>query len=372
MRILSNSEYLSPTSGIAVQSVQVTEELVRRGHVLDIVYVHDGPFRARYESFANSLRQVPELDANLRDMLRQAPRLASAVRTGARTHPDVVYANRARCLPWAVGVGTVARAPVVCHLHGIVGIETPFVNRWLGRLTSRYICVSRYLRDRFVDLGGDPGRTEVVHNGIDPADYPVGGTDERRRARSALGIEEDAQVVMYFGRIVPEKGVSVLTAALQSLVDRGVDVQLLIMGPQLDGEYGRDSLAACPNVRIHRLETNPDVVTPLHAADVVAVPSVDLEPFGRTVIEALSTGRPVVASAVGGIPEILTGDLSSLLVPSEDSGALASKLEQLIGWRRTRPGLARECTEHVARHFTKDQMTSAIEEILVHSVRRAG
>ena len=60
---------------------------------------------------------------------------------------------------------------------------------------------------------------------------------------------------------------------------------------------------------VHFIEGQRNVVTPLHASDVVVVPSVWREPFGRTVIEALATGRPVVASRVGGIPEILTGPL---------------------------------------------------------------
>jgi glycosyltransferase involved in cell wall biosynthesis len=108
-----------------------------------------------------------------------------------------------------------------------------------------------------------------------------------------------------------------------------------------------------------------DVVTPLHAADVVVVPSIYEEPFGRTVIEAMSTGRPVIASSVGGIPEILTGGLAELLVAPGDAGALAAKLAEVLDWRTGRPDLGPRCADHVARHFTLSSMVDQVEQRLV-------
>jgi glycosyltransferase involved in cell wall biosynthesis len=112
-----------------------------------------------------------------------------------------------------------------------------------------------------------------------------------------------------------------------------------------------------------------DVVGPLHAADVVVVPSVYAEPFGRVVIEALSTGRPVIASSIGGIPEILTGDFARFLVPPGDAPALARKLGELLDWRTRDDGLAEACTDHVRQHFSKSSMVDAIEDRLANAAR---
>ena len=217
MRILVNSETLSPNTGISVQTLQVARELAERGHRLDLVYIHDGPYRDEYRSFCDTMQQVPALDLEVHGALRQAPRLVPAVRAAARTRPDVIYLNRFKPLPWALASSLLTRAPVVCHLHGVVGIGTPVVNRTLSRRTQRFICVSHFIRDRFVAAGGDPARTDVIHNGIDQQDYPVGGLPERTAARMQLGLPEQATIVMFYGRVAPEKGVNVLVDAVAGL-----------------------------------------------------------------------------------------------------------------------------------------------------------
>jgi glycosyltransferase involved in cell wall biosynthesis len=114
------------------------------------------------------------------------------------------------------------------------------------------------------------------------------------------------------------------------------------------------------------------VVTPLHAADVVVVPSVWDEPFGRVVIEAMATGCPVVASAVGGIPEILTGRFSSMLFPRGDARNLADRIETLAGWRTLDPSLAAACVRHVAERFSLRRSVDLIEETLADVVDLRG
>jgi glycosyltransferase involved in cell wall biosynthesis len=368
VRILANTADLTPNTGISVQTLQVTQELARRGHRLDLVYIQDGDYRPRYAEFCDSVQAVPALDLGVHHVLRDAPRLVPAIRAGVRTHPDVIYLNRFRPLPWALATGTLARAPVVCHLHGLIGIEKPAVNRLLGRFTARFLCVSHFVRDQFVALGGDPERTDVVHNGIDVDEYPVGGVDERGAARTELGLPLEPLIVMYLGRVVPEKGVDVLVEAMARLGGGPRAVELLVVGPQPDHAYAKRIFAGAPGVRIHQLPMRSDVVTPLHAADVVAVPSEVAEAFGRTVIEAMSTGRPVIASAVGGVPEVLTGDFARFLVPPGDVPALAAKLDEVLDWRAREPRLAEACTDHVVRNFSMQSMCDAVEASLVAAV----
>src|SRR5208283_3415617 len=116
-------------------------------------------------------------------------------------------------------------------------------------------------------------------------------------ARRELGLPDAPLLVLYFGRIDPTKGVDVLTRALGRLDTAARPVELLVVGSAFDDAWASDTLAASP-VPAHRLPMRTDVVTPLHAADVVVVPSVCEEAFGRTVIEALATGRPVIASHI--------------------------------------------------------------------------
>ena len=112
---------------------------------------------------------------------------------------------------------------------------------------------------------------------------------------------------------------------------------------------------------VHFIAGRRNVVTPLHASDVVVVPSVWREPFGRTVIEALATGRPVVASRVGGIPEILTGPLDRFLFEPADPEALAEQLRSLRNWRERQPGLAGQCRAHIVERFTLAHTVEGLE-----------
>ena len=369
MRILANTGELVPNNGISIQTLQVTEDLARRGHKIDLLYLADGPHHQEFAQFCDSMQMVRRMDLEIepRALLHDAPRVLPSVWAGRRTHPDVIYVNRYRPLPWALATSTVSRAPVVCHVHGFVGIEVPSVNRALGRLTARFLCVSRFVRDRFVQLGADPKKVDVVHNGIDPAEYPEGGMVEREAARVELGLSPDPFLVLFYGRVVPDKGIGTLVEALEQL-DGSHAVELLVVGPQPDEDFAA-GIFATEHVRVHQLPMRTDVVTPLHAADLVVVPSQGEEAFGRTVIEALSTGRPVVASEVGGIPEILTGELADFRVPPSDAGAIAAKVRELLDWRTREPELADACRAHVIGNFSKRAMVNAVEESLVDAAR---
>ncbi len=364
MRILANAEEMAPVSGIASQTLEVAEELARRGHRVQLVHLRGGPYAERYAACCDTIRVVPALDLDVRHLIRDAPKLAPAVRAGVATHPDVIYVNRFRPLPWGVATRALTRAPVVCHLHGDVGLRHPSVNRGLGRLTARFLCVSHFVRDRFVELGGDPTRTEVIHNGVDLSEYPPGGLAERSAARAELGIDEEVELVMYFGRVGEAKGVHVLVDALAGLVGGPRPVELLIVGQSVDESYERRVLGSVPGLRIHRLAERTAVVTPLHAADLVVVPSVWEEPFGRTVIEGMATGRPVIASAVGGIPEILGGEFGRFLVPPGDVPALTARIRELLDWREQEGDLAAACSGLVSRKFSKAVMVDTVERAL--------
>jgi glycosyltransferase involved in cell wall biosynthesis len=111
-----------------------------------------------------------------------------------------------------------------------------------------------------------------------------------------------------------------------------------------------------------------DVLTALHAADVVVLPSVT-EGLGRVVLEAMSTGRPVAASRVGGVPEILTGPFARFLFESGDVADLAGRLGSVAGWQRREPPLGFLCSEHVRENFSLAKMAGRVEEILEKAVR---
>ncbi|MFI6348479.1 glycogen synthase [Streptomyces sp. NPDC050560] len=190
----------------------------------------------------------------------------------------------------------------------------------------------------------DPDRVHVVHNGIDPELYqPDHGTDVLER----FGVDPGRPYVLFVGRVTRQKGVPHLLRAARAL-DPEVQLVLCAGAPDTD-ELGRefhglvDELGATRDgvLWIPRMLPRSEVVQLLTRAAVFACPSV-YEPLGIVNLEAMACGTAVVASAVGGIPEVVEDGATGLLVPYEeaDPRGFEAALGEALNRLATSPGLA--------------------------------
>ncbi|MER6471916.1 glycogen synthase [Streptomyces collinus] len=181
----------------------------------------------------------------------------------------------------------------------------------------------------------DPARVHVVHNGIDTALYrPDHGTDALVRH----GIDPDRPYVLFVGRITRQKGVPHLLRAVRD-IDPGAQVVLCAGAPdtpEIDREF-RELYEELSRVRagvfwIPQMLPRPDVIQLLTRAAVFVCPSV-YEPLGIVNLEAMACGTPVVASGVGGIPEVVDDGRTGLLVDADDAfeANLARALDTVLG-----------------------------------------
>ena len=363
MRILENPTHLAPIGGVELSSLQVAEELAARGHEMQVLYQTAGVDLRKWEALASAIRQVPSFACTKETFFTDVRRLAPAVRAARTMNPDLIYLNRAEQIVWGALAAKVSRVPLVVHLR----THLPFPGvKVVGRAADKYIAVSRFVADHWIDAGIPADRMNVVHNGIDPSVYPFGGLPERTRARAELGLPQEGFVVLYYGRVASGKGVSTLLEAWRILGLAPDKARLLLVGGSPDAqasEYERDLRRHAPAGTEWRPMT-ANVMPALHAADLVVLPAEWQEPFGRVVIEGMSSGRPVVSTYAGGIPEILTGEFSSMLVPPKDAPALAAKLDGLQHWRTDNPRLGERCARHVVDHFSLRKTVDAIEGVL--------
>lgn len=184
----------------------------------------------------------------------------------------------------------------------------------------------------------DPARVHVVHNGIDTALYrPDHGTD----ALARIGVDPNRPYVLFVGRITRQKGVPHLLRAARHL-DPATQVVLCAGAPdtpEIDREF-RELFEELSRTRdgvhwIPRMLPRPEVIQLLTHATVFVCPSV-YEPLGIVNLEAMACGTPVVASRVGGIPEVVEDGRTGLLVDLDDTGeafetALARALDEVTG-----------------------------------------
>lgn len=202
----------------------------------------------------------------------------------------------------------------------------------------KFYAISHAVREQWLEYSGtDPSRTEVVVNAVNRLyfDPPT----EVSGVKKELGLDSDAIVLLFVGRLLKSKGVDTLIRAAASVL-RDSDRYLLIVGRKDNSESAGDArmlndIHAMLNrkswgSRVLFLGHRSDVPALMAASSVLVHPARD-EGFGLVLAEALAVGLPVVASDVGGISEVLAGT-DSLLIPPDDSNALAQAIETVLTW----------------------------------------
>jgi len=203
------------------------------------------------------------------------------------------------------------------------------------RQASRVIAVSGALAKNVVDLGIDPGRVDVQHNGVDGERFCI---RDKRELRNRLEIDQAPPSIVYVGRLSPEKGVDILIGAAAELqATRGESFRLYIVGggpeeSELKDEVRRLGLGGI--VRFVGSRPHDEIPNWVGAADVLCLPSRS-EGCPNVVMEATASGVPVAASKVGGLPEIVD-HRNGVLVEPESPTALADGIWQALDreWNR--------------------------------------
>lgn len=374
MKILVlENEPSSARGGQELSLFDVCRGLARRGHDLELLYTEDGNLLDGYRAFCRRVDRVAAYSIDRSQSLRAAIRmLADAVQPG-RSVPDVIYANQymdspfARLLAWRFG------RPFVCHLRLAPPSQFCAQYRWGLRGVSRFIANSARTRDDYVARGYPREHVDVVYNGIDARQWQPKAS--RSAMRERLGVRPDTFLIAYAGRLHWEKGLDVAIDALAMLAP---PADLVIAGREVDDGSGRHyetelrQTARSRGVadRCHFIGHVGSMADLYAAADVTVLSSFS-ETFGRTLIESMACGTPAVASNVGGMPEVLTGEFADYLVPVREARALADRLERLRGWRTGDPRLADRCRAHAAR-FDIGRSVEGIEAALQSAVNGWG
>ncbi len=230
----------------------------------------------------------------------------------------------------AVALARLLGIPAVVKVHGsdlnvIARMAGPARNlRWALPRARRVVAVSRPLADAVAGFGVPAERIDVVPNGVDQDLFQP---RERGAARAQLGHAGDARKwLLYVGRLEAAKGVLDLLAAFETLAAQRSDLRLVLVGDGAAAAAGHDAarrLGAC--VLVAGARPLEEVPLWMAGSDVVTLPSWN-EGTPNVVLEALACGRRVVASDVGGIPDLITTPALGALVPARAPGVLADAL----------------------------------------------
>ncbi len=240
----------------------------------------------------------------------------------------------------------------------------PFVGLVHYAVSSRQdliIAISDHIARFTVSRGvRDPSRVRRVYHGIEP---PVTESLERegQQIRRELGIAADAFVVGNVGRLAPQKGQRHLITAMPLLLEQVPNAHAVIAGAGDLERYLRDlTLEVGAADRVHVLGARRDIPALMHAMDVFAMPSI-WEGFGLVLLEAMAAGRPIVASRVATIPEVVLDGETGLLVPAGEPLALAEALVQLAHDPERARALGEAGRERLRQHFSIEKMVGDTE-----------
>jgi len=294
-------------------------------------------------------------------LAEELPAALALARVIRRERVDVVHlGNGLRANFDGILAALLTRTPIVCHVKGFEKYGAR--ERWAARRTTTLVCMTRAVLDYCRSHGLHAPDERVVYDAVDEA-----WLRPRRAAadvRREIGIPPDAPCIGIAGNIQEWKGQRVVVEAL-GLLGEHPDVHCVIAGGvHRAGEtYGaqlRDRMGALGLAdRVHLIGFRADIPDVINAWDVVVHASVRPEPFGRVILEGMLLAKPVIATAAGGVPELIEHGHTGFLVPPGDAPALADCLRRVLSapdaaraigaraqvWARQQFSLARQVAE---------------------------
>jgi glycosyltransferase involved in cell wall biosynthesis len=342
-----------------------------------VLLLSDGPFRERLRQAGvrvEVLAPAPGLTRVHRETHVPGPSALMAVLTTARQVArrartyDLIYANSQKSFVIAAVAGVMAHRRVVWHLRDILSEEhfsrtnIRLVVGLANLFAARVIANSRATATAFGQSGGQMTKVGVVHNGVRGQDFEADTEEAAAAALRASFGAHDRPLIGVFSRLAPWKGQQVVLEALSRLPG----VHALFAGEALFGEEEyRESLRTLAEAlgladRAHFLGFRADVPRLMRAVDIIVHPSTAPEPFGRTIVEAMLAGRPVVATKSGGPLEIVRDAETGILVAPGSAEEIAAAIASLLGEPEKATALGRAGRARALAEFTLDRMLDGV------------
>jgi glycosyltransferase involved in cell wall biosynthesis len=284
---------------------------------------------------------------------------------------DIVHSMTPKAGLLAMLAAWLARVPKRIHTFtGQVWATQQGLMRWLLRGLDKLLasCATALLTDspsqgKFLVEQGvvSAQRINMLANGsVCGADTKrfAPSSEARQAVRAALDIPADAKVLLFLGRLHPEKGIQELLQAFAKLAEKYADLHLILAGPDEGAAEFIERFAAAGKARIHCIGLTREPERYMAAADIFCLPSYR-EGFGLSLLEAAATGLPSVASRIYGITDAVVDNVTGLLVPVRDAEALAAALTRLLNDSILCQQLGAAARERAINEFSQEVVINA-------------
>jgi glycosyltransferase involved in cell wall biosynthesis len=354
---------LAPGEGMLTEGARALGAEVR---VVPVAPALLGVSRGGADSRRDALRAAAALPA-------AAARLARAIRA---CRADVVVTNSAKAHVYGSLAARLARRPLVWRMHDTIDSadfagSTRRLLLAIGRRAPVLVLAVSDSTGRALVEGGVPAeRVATLYNGIDLAGLRDGAARAPARVNGAPRVGS-------VGRLTPLKGHAVVLDAAAALLERGVDADFVIAGAaareapshlqELRARAERLGIAD----RVELVSPFPDLARVLSGLDVMVHASVLPDSLPTTVLEAMALGVPVVATDLGGVPELVRDAETGIVVPPNDPERIADAVAALIAAPETRAAVGRAAYEEATARFDVAEFADAFASHLERVMRRA-
>jgi glycosyltransferase involved in cell wall biosynthesis len=257
------------------------------------------------------------------------------------------------------------RIPVILHVHNPLDVEYRNLARFAAR---KVLFCSQFEMTNCGHLERIAGKAEVLHNAIDTQAFGQG-----RSIRQRLGLHNDEIAIGTVAQVTHRKGIDLLIETARILLRERNDLVFLVAGPYSEVDFGQRMLAAAeaPELmgRVRFLGARSDIPDFMASLDLFFLPS-RAEPLGLVVLEAMASGVPVIASKVGGIPEILTSPDIGRLVDPVTPDRFADTIRDILSQPDVRRSMGEKAKLELVGRFDLRTGGERLKKIYVDLLRR--
>lgn len=378
LQVAANTAY----GGMPLNVLTLSKGLMARGHEVELLSMDEGPLLGEFEKAGIPVISIPFLGQRAGRNPATLIKSTGIVRKTIREFdPDIVHSHGPRAHFFVDMAQIFQRGPIlVASVHGsfkqfISGNEVKFghaasvlkklqyggIDKLAARRSAIMIAVSEATRKELIQaLKIPPQKIRVVRNGIEESHVELQAVDVLRRE---FGCGSDDKLVAYVGRIAYHKGMGMYVEAAESIAASMPEARFVAVGEGPMVEELRMRTASGPlAARFFVAGRRNDAVDIIAASDLLVLPSFS-EGLPITLLEAAMTGTAIVASDVGGIPEIVIDGETGLLVPAGDSERLARAISRLLSDEKERRRMGSAARQLWENHFTVPRMIDEIEEV---------
>ena len=255
--------------------------------------------------------------------------------------------------------------PCLAYVNGTLWESA--ATRWLLSRIDRFVAVSEFIRRDLIAKGVDPDRVTVIRDIRDLNAFDA-GTDGTE-TRASLGLSPGQPAVAIIGLLIPWKGQKVFIEAAERVLAVCPEARFFVIGGGVEAypEYTRELKAMVDRMglreKVFFLGQRKDVPYLLAAMDVMIHASVEPEPSGGVIVEGMAMGKPVIATNIGGPPEVIEDGRTGFLVTPGDSVALSEKIALLIQEPERRRAMGKAAREFVTANYSLERDSRRLEAV---------